>query len=194
MLKDENLSNKTQAGNVDSNSAVVVKKPSAFRRFVKKHPVATTIMVSVILLAGLYFFMDIQADIEKKALTKSANIAIKENDETMLMVLSKSVVWSIRSEMLRGNIEQVDLLISDLVKENNFQYIHIVETTGNVLLSTNKKLEGQPVQNTDVVSNLNADKTVIINAADSTTILVSPVMGYDSRLGTMVLCYRSRIL
>lgn len=194
MLKEENLNKKSGAENFESNSAVVVKKPSAFRRFVKKHPVATTVMVGVILLVGMCFFKDIQSDIEKKALTESANITIKENDETMLKVLSKSVVWSVRSEMLRGNNEQVDLLISDLVKENNFQYIHIVETTGNVLLSTNKKLEGQPVQNADVVNNLNADKTVIINAADSTTILVSPIMGYDSRLGTMVLCYRSKIL
>jgi len=105
-------------------------------------------------------------------------------------VLSKSVDWSIRSEMLRGNMEQVNLLMSELVMDSHFQYINLVGKNGTVLLSTNKKQEGRPIENEKVRSVLTTDSTMIITEAKNTVItVVSPVMGYDKRLGTLVMGY-----
>lgn len=159
-----------------------VKKPS----FVKKYPVVTTVLFGLLAVVIVFFWKDIEGNYEKKAVIKAASAQLLENNRQSLMVLSKPLAWSIRSEMMRGNMEQVDLLISDLVKERNFQFIHILGLDGNVVLSTNKKLEGMPVDIVSVNDALPNDSTVVINEADDVVVVVTPVMGYDSKLGTLV--------
>jgi len=159
-----------------------VKKPS----FVKKYPVVTTVLFGLLAVVIVFFWKDIEGNYEKKAVIKAASAQLLENNRQSLMVLSKPLAWSIRLEMMRGNMEQVDLLISDLVKERNFQFIHILGLDGNVVLSTNKKLEGMPVDIVSVNDALPNDSTVVINEADDVVVVVTPVMGYDSKLGTLV--------
>jgi hypothetical protein len=142
----------------------------------------------------VYFGKEIQGKLQRRAVVKTANAQLLENNKAMLKTLSKSVDWSIRSEMMRGNMEQVNLLMTELVKDSHFQYIHLLEANGNVLLSTNKKMEGQPIEIREVKSVLTADSTVLINENDSVITVVSPVMGYDGRLGTLVMGYTCKVL
>jgi hypothetical protein len=166
------------------------KKPSRCRRFIKKRPVTTTALVGLLAVIVVYFGKEIQVKLQRNAVVKTANVQLLESNKTMLKVLSKSVVWSIRSEMLRGNMEQVNLLMSELVMDSHFQYINLVGQNGTILLSTNNKHKGQPIESEKVRSVLNADSTTIITEAKDTVItVVSPVMGYDKRLGTLVMGY-----
>lgn len=185
MLQDKNLSPEVSG---------IEKKPYAAKSFVKKRPVLTTVLIALLAIVLVYFGKEIQGKLQRRAVVKTANAQMLENNKSMLKTLSKSVGWSIRSEMMRGNMEQVNLLMTELVKDSHFQYIHLLETNGNVLLSTNKKLEGQPIKMKTVKSVLPADSTVIINEDDSVITVVSPVMGFDGRLGTLVMGYTCKVL
>jgi len=166
------------------------KKSSAFSRFVKKHPLFTAILCGLIAVVLMYFVKDFESNLAKKALVEAASIELQDNNEALLKLVCKPLVWSVRSEMLRGNLEQVDLLITDLVKEKNFLYIHLIDPDGNVMLSTNKKMEGQPIDNGEIEEAMLADSTVVLNEADRVITVVAPVMGFDKRLSTLVLSYQ----
>ena len=113
-----------------------------------------------------------------------------EKNHELLTLLCKPLVWSIRSEMLRGNIEQVNIFTTDLVKEKNFQYIHLIDPSGTFLVSTNKRLEGQAAGTMFNADILTTDSTTVRTAEDGKTLIVAaPVMGYDKRLGTLILSY-----
>ena len=180
--------------NVDENSKTsntekLEKKPSAFSKFAKKHPVLMTILCGMIVVVIVYFWKEVEGNLRRKALIEAATNDLQENNQKMLVLFSKPLVWNIRSEMLRGNMEQVNLLISDLVKEKNFRYIQLVELNGNILLSTNKKMEGQAVDNENIKGALAADSTVLIKGEDNMITVISPVMGYDKRMASLVICY-----
>ena len=169
------------------------KKPSAFSRFVRKHPLFTAIVCGLLAVVAVYFAKEMEGNMKRNAVIKAASTELQENNQMMLRLLCKPLVWSIRSEMLRGNMEQVNLLISDLVKEKNFLYIHLVDSQGKVFLSTNKKMEGQPVANAQIEQALTADSTVVLNEEGNVITVISSVMGYDKQLATLVLSYQPEV-
>jgi hypothetical protein len=166
------------------------QKPSAFKNFVKKHPVATTVLIGLIAIVTVFYGKEIQGNIEKKALINAANTQIRQNDEALAKLIVKPLVWSIRSEMLRSNMEQVNLLISDLVKNSQIQYIHLLDLNGTVKLSTNKKMEGQPIADDAVKTVLGTDSTSSVALENNQITIISPIMDYDKRLGTLVIGIR----
>jgi hypothetical protein len=113
-----------------------------------------------------------------------------ESKQEMLVLFCKPLVWSVRSELLRRNLEQVDVLISDLVKEKNMESIHLVDPSGVLFLSTDKKLEGQPAGD-GLDKNLLTTDSITVQMLDSFIVVAAPVMGYDRRLATLVFYYKA---
>jgi GTP-sensing pleiotropic transcriptional regulator CodY len=68
--------------------------------------------------------------------------------------------------------------------------------SGKVIVSTDKRLEGLTLEDPAVNAALNTDTTVLLPRDKKTeaTVLVAPVMGYDSRLGTLVMAGSSHSL
>jgi hypothetical protein len=58
-----------------------------------------------------------------------------------------------------------------------------------VILSTNKKEEGTAFSTTGNTVNLLADSTTVHNRNDSLMVLSSPIMGFNTRLGTLLISY-----
>jgi len=186
-----------QATNAPSgNDTPTPKRPSAFSRIVRKHPVATAIMAGILLAGLVWLGKDVQASIEQKRLVKTANEQIQANQETALTLLAKPLVWSIRAEWMRGNKEQVELMLVDVIKGSDVQYIHFLDMNGKVIVSTDKRLEGLTLEDPAVNAALNTDTTVLLPRDKKTeaTVLVAPVMGYDRRLGTLVMAGSSHPL
>jgi hypothetical protein len=163
---------------------------TASKSFLTKHPVASTILVGILLIAIVFVWRDWTAKKNERQLTKQAAEQIEQTNVSMLTLLSKPLVWNIRSELLRGNNEQIDILMSDMVREQNFQYIHLVEPDGNVLLSTNKRLQGQPMGDGLALEMLNVEQTTV-QLIDSLYWVASPVMGVDRKLATLVFTYKN---
>ena len=159
-----------------------------------------TCLVAAGLIIGLWIWKSVQiSNIRKQSATEMQLLKdevakqILESEELHLKALAKPFVWAVRTEMLKNNISQVNLYTNEMVKEKNFQKIVVTNDRGVVILSTNKKEEGKEFISTDSVINLLADTTNVENINDSLLIMSSPIMGFNNRLGTLVVTYSPQL-
>lgn len=155
-----------------------------------------TIIVAVILLSGIVIWKAVAignvkkaAEKDRQTLKEQAIANILQSHEHHLKVLAKAYVWAVRTEMMQGNINQVNLFADDMIKEKNFQGIAIANDKGIIISSTNKKDEGQPFSTIGKEDALTSNKTNIDNTGDSILIMTSPIMGFNNRLGTLFIKY-----
>ncbi|WP_158828514.1 hypothetical protein [Mucilaginibacter lacusdianchii] len=153
-------------------------------------------VVALVLLAGIWIWKSVevshakkQAETEKQAIRQEAKGNLLQAHEAHLKLLAKPMVWALRTEMMQGNMGQVNLYLSDLVKEKNIQRVVIADTKGTIIASTNKKDEGQPFTSIAAGSIQNNDNATVQQAGDSVLMLTSPVMGFNNRLGTLLIKY-----
>ena len=157
--------------------------------FIKKHPVIFTILIALIAIACVYYWKNHQAKKQKEAIENMATVQLMQTNVVMLKLLAKPLVWSIRSEMLRGNLEQVNIYTNDMVKEKNFQFIYLISPGDSMLISTDKKFQGQSAKGMFDDKLLKTDSLVVENNDNKTLTIFAPVIGYDSRLATLVYRY-----
>lgn len=193
MLNNPDINEESEMDNDHSKTEDNLKKMTvkSSRSFIKKYPVLVTILIAIVAILIVYYWKDAKAKKEKAAVVAMASEQLVQNNRHMLKLLCKPLVWSIRSEMLRGNLEQVDIYTSDLVKEKNFQFIYIVDPQGQILISTNKKLQGRPASGILADSLLLKDSVTVVNGEDENLIVSAPVMGFDKRLATIIFKYYS---
>ncbi len=160
-----------------------------FSGFVKRNPVLFTILVALVALVSVYFWKDTEGKNKRRAVEKMASEQLLQINVDMLKLMAKPLIWSIRSEMLRGNMDQVNIYTKELVQEKNFQYVHIVEPGGKILISTNKKFEGQPAAGILEASLLQTDSVQVVNKENDLITIAAPVMGYDKKLATIIMDY-----
>lgn len=155
-----------------------------------------TIGIALVLILGIWIWKAIEinqirkaAVREQQALSEKVAQQIVQTNEEHLRLLAKPMVWSMRSEMMQGNLSQINLYINDLVKEKNFQRIAIANEKGIVISSTDKKDEGQPFSVLGDETALNRNTTNVENISDSVLVMTSPIMGFNNRLGTLYVNY-----
>lgn len=170
---------KTTVNNVESKSKLL--------SFMKKN------FVSVILLLGIiivYIWFSIKMnntttrfETEKEQIinkfeTERDSIRIKQ-----LEFASTVFSWSVRSELLRNNKENLNQLLTVFVQESGVDLVQIVNPKDNVvMLSSDKKFEGnQYNQKLDFeISN-----TVVLKDSGNVRV-VTPIMGFNSKIGVLV--------
>ncbi len=155
------------------------------------------ILVAVVLLAALWIWKNTQinneqeeAERKKQILQERASALITNTHKEHLKLLAKPYVWAVRAELLKGNINQVNLYANEMVKEKNFQSIVVANDKGVIISSTNKKNEGQQFSTVGKPNYLTSDTTIVENINDSILVMSSPVMGFNNRLGTMMITYK----
>jgi hypothetical protein len=161
-----------------------------------KNKLLVAAAIVVILFTALWIWKaveikNLKQENEKKELLlrQKATELLSRSDSRYLNLLAKPYVWAIRTEMMKGNIEAVNLYANDMVKEKNFQTITVVDDKGMVISSTNKKLEGKSYASFGNAAYLSNDST-LVNKVDATTLEVSsPVMGFNKRIGTLIFNY-----
>lgn len=181
------MSNSNQASTAAKNQNQ--KSKSSFFGFMKNHPTLTVLFIALIALAGVYFWKDIQGKNQQAEVVQSAREQLIVNQQQMLQLVAKPMAWSIRAEMLRGNMEQANMLISDLVKEQNVLFIHLIDPSGKVLLSSNKRFEGQPIGTEIDPVLLTVELPTVEFSNKNTFTVATPIMGVDRRLATLVFAY-----
>ena len=155
-----------------------------------------TILVALLLIAGIWIWKSIEtsnirknAETEKEELKQEAKGLIVQTHEQHLKLLAKPFVWAVRSEMMQGNMSQVNLYMIEMVKEKNFQRIALVNDKGIIVSSTNKKDEGKPFSTIGNNADLGNNNTNMQTLQDSVINMTSPVMGFNNRLGTLFVRY-----
>lgn len=154
------------------------------------------LLISVIACSGLLISKNMalkrQAKaftVEKTVLIEQAQGAMKANTEKHLEMMMRTFVWAVRGEMTRDNLEQVDQYFKQLVKSDNIREISLVNKTGTILISTNKKYEGNQLADGYDESLLKTEEVTIIDG-DDVDIVAAPIMALDSRMGTVILQYK----
>lgn len=154
------------------------------------------VIISFGLIAGLWIWKSFEiSGVSEKArhreqlLTQSAKKQIIKTHEEHLRLLIKPIVWPLRTEMIQGNIDQMNLYLSDMVKEQNFQRIAVADNKGIIIASTNKKDEGMPFSVIGNSALFTSNDTRVENIGDSLLTITSPIMGFNSRLGTIAIKY-----
>ena len=189
-LKKDTQGKKEQK-NAENNMGGVDEKKNSFLLFIKKNPVLVTVFLAILAVLAVYFWKDLEGEKQKKEIIEVATLQLEEKNQEMMMLMARPMVWSIRSEMLRGNLEQVDMFTTDMVRMRNFQFIYLIEPDGNTLISTDKKMEGQQFEERFQQEILKVESTVVFPEEENLLVMAAPVMGYDRRLATLVVAYRA---
>jgi hypothetical protein len=152
--------------------------------------------VVIVLFGALLIWKSIQvrslkrerAEKEAALIQEFATIYAKQSAE-FLKRLAKPYVWALRTEMLQGNNNQVNLYNNDMVKEKGMISVMVADTKGIVISSTDKKFEGKNFSSLQQGDYLSADSTIVNKVADSLLVMASPIMSFNSKLGTLVVKY-----
>lgn len=162
-----------------------------------KKTILIIVVVALVLLAAIWIWKEVQirnvqsrAKQDQEALKVQATKVIARSHEEHLKLLAKPFVWALRTEMMQGNMNQVNLYLNDMVKEKNIQRIVIADTKGLIVASTNKKDEGKPFSTISKAEYMAGNNTTINNNNDSIIVMSSPIMGFNSRLGTLMIAYK----
>ena len=189
LKKDAN--EKKEQKKADTTAVNDDEKKSSFLLFIKNNPVLVTVFIAILAVLVVYFWKDIEGKRQQNEIIKTATLQLEEKNQEMLKLLSRPLVWGIRSEMLRGNMEQVNMFTTEMVRQPNFQYILLIEPDGNTLISTDKRMEGQQFEERYRQDVLRVESTVVFPEDDDLLILAAPVMGFDRKLATLVVAYRA---
>ncbi|GAB4024611.1 hypothetical protein GCM10028773_47540 [Spirosoma koreense] len=129
-----------------------------------------------------------QADRERNTLRASIGNNQIALDRQQLTFGMKTFVWAVRNAMLHNKSGEINEYFTTLVKDRGVQEVLLVDPSGKVTLSTNRKNQGilfvsrfpgYLLQQQDVYFN---DK----NPYE----LSAPVTGPNKRLGTLVMFYK----
>ena len=100
------------------------------------------------------------------------------------LVFASSVFsWSIRSEMLRNNMENLNQLLTVFVKKSGANVVQLVNPdTKIVLVSSDEKFEGNPYPGK---LDYELSDPIVLKEASGVRIL-TPVMGFNNTIGILV--------
>ena len=164
------------------------KKNHLVGRYIWKHKFVFFLLL-IILVGSAWAAIKIyvitkDATLQKTQLEQTFNAKIDSIQNANLLEISKVFSWSIRIELMRDNLEQVDQLFFAFVKESDIENVKLINpTTQLILKSTNQKEIGQVFPNAVL---LQKDEPTIFKQNKLATIII-PIMGLNTKLGVLVI-------
>ena len=98
--------------------------------------------------------------------------------------------WAVRGELIRHNIDQIDQYLSEIVKMKDTERVVLIGEDGQLLVSTDKRLEETKGVELFPKEILNLQKVTVKSDVDGKKILVIPVMGLNKKIATVVVSYK----
>ena len=149
-----------------------------------RNPLLITGLVIIVLFASLWAYKASQIHSLKKEyalrdeqFTQHADSLLVAKDKFFLACMAKPYVWALRTEMMKGNISQLNTYNDEMVREKNFVSVMVADNKGKIISSTNTTFHGSAFSSVYNVSLLTKDTTVVIQANDSLLLTTSPIMG-----------------
>ena len=155
--------------------------------FVKNNLLTLFLVVGLIVV---FSWLTLQNRSQRKQFEqeKSALVTAHENQMDSLRIeqitfATEVFSWSVRSELLRNNTENLNQLLTVFVQQSGADLVQVINTTDKVvLLSSDKKFEGTPVADTTLNG---LSSTRVLREAKTVTIM-SPIMGFNDKLGVLL--------
>ncbi len=150
-------------------------------------------LLTLFLVLGLvvvFIWLTVQNRSQRKQFEqeKSALVTAHENQMDSLRIeqitfATEVFSWSVRSELLRNNTENLNQLLTVFVQQSGADLVQVINATDKVvLLSSDKKFEGTPVADTT----LNGLSSTRVLREVKTVTIMSPIMGFNDKLGVLL--------
>jgi hypothetical protein len=102
-----------------------------------------------------------------------------------------ALAWAVRGEMIRNNLDQVDQFFTEIVRLPNTERVLLIGADDNkVLVSTDRRHQGADGAAVVGADTLQVQQVSVRAGQNGTRELVIPVMGLNSRLGTVIVTTR----
>jgi len=164
-----------------------VKSKARLTSFIKKN-LLSVVLALLLIVVAIWFLIKVSVDAKRFENEKTQLISLYETQMDSLQVkhiefASTVFSWSVRSELMRNNVENLNQLLTVFVKESGADLVQLVNPENKlILLSSDKKFEGTTYnQNLD----FEIENTVVLEQ-DGKVIIVTPVMGFNSTIGILI--------
>lgn len=167
-----------------------------------KLPLWVSVLLVLLLIVGFFWKQSAVANVEasmqeqnqqfqadKTALRAEAAAMLAQRSEAAHRQLGTALSWAIRGEMIRDNLDQIDQYFAELVKTENIKLAVLADTNGKVVVSSDNKFQDGEFSQAFPADLLAEAQVAIRDGQDGNKLLVMPVMGLNSRLGTAVVSY-----
>ena len=191
------MSTKEKNNLVDTNVQEPIKNQSKFKAkivaFFKNNKAATALTV-ILLVVFIWFSIKIRINEKNFKNEKTQLITQYESKIDSLQIkhltfATEVFSWSVRSELLRKNTENLNQLLTIFVKESGSDLVQIVNVEDKlVLLSSNKKFEGATYAG---FLNFEIKKTVVLEESGVVKI-ITPIMGFNKMIGILIVELRKK--
>lgn len=154
-----------------------------------KSNMVTILSLIAILIVYIWFYVKMNKTTERFQDEKTQLITRYETERDSTTISNLEFVsmifsWSVRSELLRDNTENLNQLITVFVKESGVDLVQIIDPKTNmVMLSSDKKFEGKEYTKR---LDFEIQKSTSLKEEDVLRI-VTPVMGLNDKIGVLVL-------
>ncbi|TLU51586.1 MAG: hypothetical protein FDX12_05530 [Chlorobium sp.] len=159
-------------------------KPSFWKRFL-----FITITLLIASLAGSIFIMRYLQEQKRQQFAAKIATQYVEIQQQDIRLFSLALAWSVRKELMRFNYDQVDEYFNELIKRKGFVVIMLVDPSGNIRLSTDRKLQGGSFSRFYPGINLGTSELESYPLQKGKSMFVVPVMGLNDKLGTISFIY-----
>jgi hypothetical protein len=171
----------------ETNELIEPKKQNKFLGFILRHKIIFGLLIVILVLIAYHMITinSLENEFAEKTNTLKKEFVLQidsmrvANLQQTIMVLS----WAVRSELNRGNLEEVNQFFLNFVKEKDIRMISLINPQNSkIILSTDKKNEGQMVTDKQIL-----DVTDLTVMADSSQLqVVVPIMGLNAVSGVLV--------
>ncbi|MBA3499552.1 MAG: hypothetical protein M4D80_28260 [Myxococcota bacterium] len=127
-------------------------------------------------------------DVRERELVDHARSALEQQTAELLQLSATPLAWAIRSEMMAGDLRNVDAYMLKLVKEKHIKRIALVGRTGTIVAATNLKLKGQSGAAAFPGLVLVGSEARVLSEDEHLRVVV-PVMDFEAQIGTLILDY-----
>lgn len=152
--------------------------------------VALSLAIVVVAVAGMVSRRseEHRAAAERAELVRTTNATLAAQTSALLRLSALPLGWAFRAALLKDDATAIDTYLRRMVQEPHVTGIVVVGADGKISHASDQKLQGRPAQGLFPDVPLNGQSPTSVTA-DREVRIVVPLMGYDRRLGTLVLGY-----
>lgn len=184
-----NKENNPEIANNDKEKATTsstVNKSNS-KPFWKKHFLSLFLLLGLII--AIVWGLIVNNNLEKthQAKVEQLNVQHKEAMDSIVQekakIITSTLALAVRSELIDENKDQVNQYFLQMIKNEEISRLILVnQTSGRIIMSTNKKDEGMQFGNETL---LGATNVISINTPKS-ILTATPVMGLNSQMATLI--------
>jgi hypothetical protein len=153
-------------------------------------------LILMLLIAGMYGWKNmavrrVERETKKQAvqLSEATDEIVKEKDRALLRLTAIPLSWVVRTEIPKGNYDNIDQYFKQIIKEDRFKVILFAGSDGKIFVSTDKRMEGEDLSQYYPASLLEQYEVSVSQLNSNELIAAAPVIGLTAKLGVLIMVY-----